>query len=114
MKRALVFWFTGLSGSGKSTVADGVKPLLEKAGYKTIVLDGDEVRRRHATSLGFSEEDIKKNNSLIVGLCEETRQKYDVILVPIISPYAASRQEAKKRLGDGFYEIYFNADLHCV
>lgn len=114
MKRALAFWFTGLSGSGKTTVAQGVKRLLEKAGYAVLIVDGDEVRASLHHNLGFSKADVKKNNALIAELCAARRNEFDVILVPIISPYAVSRKQAKKKLGDGFFEIYFDADVRCV
>jgi len=112
--RARVFWFTGLSGSGKSTVAKSVKPLLEVEGYSVLILDGDEVRKKLHLDLGFSEQDIKKNNILIAELCRSCRCDYDIILVPIISPYVYSRQQARELLGEGFFEIYFSADLHSV
>jgi adenylyl-sulfate kinase len=112
--RARVFWFTGLSGSGKSTVASAVKSLLDAEGYSVLILDGDDVRRRFHADLGFSEEDIKKNNSLIAQLCETSLKDYDAVFVPIISPYASSRQEARTLIGDGFLEIYFAADLDEV
>lgn len=114
MKKALIFWFTGLSGSGKTTIADNTKPMLENKGYSVLTLDGDEVRRNLHANLGFSEKDIKKNNSLIIGLCQKHRSGYDVILVPIISPYLSSRKEAREKLGEGFYEIYFSVDLATV
>jgi len=114
MKRGLVFWFTGLSGSGKTTIAEAIKPMLEEKGFSTFILDGDEVRERLHMNLGFSPSDIRKNNSLIVQLCIQNRAKYDIILVPIISPYASSRLEARRLLGEGFYEIYFAADLETV
>ena len=114
MKRALVLWFTGLSGSGKTTVAKASAFVLESKGYRTLVLDGDEVRKRLHSNLGFSPDEIKTNNELIVGLCQKSREKYDVILVPIISPYMESRQKARNLLGAGFYEIYFDANLDCV
>ena len=114
MKQGLVFWFTGLSGSGKTTVATAVKELLEAAGYAVLVLDGDDVRKRLHVHLGFSEADIKKNNQLIAGLCQEALRHYDVIMVPIISPYRVSRAEARLLLGKRFYEIFFAADLETV
>ena len=64
--------------------------------------------------LGFTEPEIRENNRLIVELCVENRARYDVILVPIISPYAISRHDARERVGPGFYEIYLNADLATV
>jgi len=95
MKKALIFWFTGLSGAGKTTVATGVNQQLDQAGYRTFILDGDEVRKNYHSHLGFSPEDIRKNNALIVELCRENQAKYDVILVH-------------------FYEIYIRASLSCV
>jgi adenylyl-sulfate kinase len=114
MKKGLVFWFTGLSGSGKTTVAEATKIVIEGSGYAVLIIDGDDVRSRLHIDLGFSPEDIKKNNSLIVQLCETQRCNFDVLLVPIISPYASSRAEARERLTDGFYEIFFSADLNTV
>lgn len=114
MKKSLVFWFTGLSGSGKTTIAQAVKSLLESSGYSVMILDGDDVRKSLHGHLGFAEEDIKKNNALIIDLCRTHRQDYDVIFVPIISPYEISRKDARQKLGEGFYEIHCSADLETV
>ena len=114
MSGAPVFWFTGLSGAGKTTVAEAVKEWLEKQGYSVLILDGDDVRNRLHKHLDFNERDIKENNFLICGLCLQYREEHDVILVPIISPYAQSRRRARDRLGEGFYEIFFNARLAIV
>lgn len=114
MKRGLVFWFTGLSGAGKTTVAEGVRVLLERKGYAVLVMDGDAVRGSLHRSLGFSEADIKENNARIAEMCIARRVAFDVILVPIISPYAVSRANARALLGQGFFEIYFDADVRCV
>lgn len=114
MKKAFIFWFTGLSGSGKTTVATGIKSLLGSHDYSVLILDGDDVRERLHVNLGFTEQDIKKNNSLIADLCHTYRNDYDVILVPIISPYDISRKQVRAFLGDGFFEVYFSADLASV
>lgn len=114
MKQGLIFWFTGLSGSGKTTVALGVKALLEADGYSVKVFDGDDIRRRMHSHLGFTEQDIKKNNTLIAKLCQTQRRDYNVIMVSIISPYLTSRRQARVLIGKGFYEIYFSADLQAV
>ena len=106
MKRALVLWFTGLSGSGKTTISREAARILEERGRSCLMLDGDEVRSRIHHHLGFSREDIVKNNGLIMRLCEEERSRYDFIFVPIISPFASSRQQAREILGDGFAEVY--------
>jgi adenylyl-sulfate kinase len=113
-KRAGVFWFTGLSGAGKTTVAERLKPMLESLGYSVLVLDGDDIRARLHRHLGFTEPEILENNRLIAEHCREVRGDFDVILVPIISPYAVSRKHARDLLGEGFYEVYFDANLETV
>jgi len=94
MSKTAFFWFTGLSGSGKTTVADGVKERLEDSGYSVCVVDGDQVRKSAHDHLGFSTEDIKKNNELIVEMCKRHSGKFDVVLIPIISPFKDSRNQA--------------------
>ena len=110
----IVLWFTGLSGSGKTHVANGLFKLLENRNISSMVLDGDEIRSKQHSNLGFTEEDIKRNNSLIVELCLKKQLSHKVIIVPIISPYRQSRKEARDILSDSFYEIYFSASLECV
>lgn len=109
-----VYWFTGLSGAGKTTIAEGARAHLEAAGRKVLILDGDDVRERLHTDLGFSEADIKLNNSLIANLCLDLRNAHDVVLVPIISPFVSSRREARERLAPGFYEIFVHAEVETV
>lgn len=113
-KAAPVFWFTGLSGSGKTTVAEGTRRRLVAEGLRVLVLDGDAVRGEKHRHLGFSECDIKENNALIVEICAKRRHECDIVLVPIISPYRESRAKARQALSSGFYEIYFAADLAVV
>jgi adenylylsulfate kinase len=114
MEKGLIFWFTGMSGAGKTTVAKKVEILLKAAGYSVLVLDGDDIRSRLHCKLGFSEADIKENNRLIAVLCQKEQSNYDLILVPIISPYRISRSESRDLFGRKFYEIYFSADLEVV
>jgi len=113
-RRAVIFWFTGLSGAGKTTLATALRDRLEDEGRRVLVLDGDDVRNRLHRHLGFTPEDIRLNNELIAGLCEEMRADAGLILVPIISPYRESRQLARKRLAPKFYEIYIAAPLHTL
>lgn len=112
--RAIIFWLTGLSGAGKSTLAETLRRSLEDDGRKVLILDGDDVRNRLHRHLGFTPDDIRENNSLIAGLCEENRDQFDFILVPIISPYRESRAAARRRLGPDFHEIYVTASLEVL
>ena len=109
-----VFWFTGLSGAGKTTVADAVAAELSLGGLTVVVLDGDEIRRRRDKPLGFSRDEVLINNAEIAALCLAKRDSADAILVPIISPYAQGRADARRLLGAGFYEIHFSAAKDCV
>lgn len=111
---AHVFWFTGLSGSGKSTLAEAARAALAAEGRRILVLDGDEVRNRMHNDLGFGEADIKENNRRIAQICIEESPQYDVLLVPIISPYLESRRDARRILGGRFHEVYCNADIAAV
>lgn len=114
MKTAPIFWCTGLSGAGKTTVTSAVKERLGDEGLSVTVFDGDDVRSTQHRDLGFTEVDIKLNNALIVELCHSSREDCDVILVPIISPYRESRRAARMTLEPGFYEVWFDASLAIV
>ena len=109
-----VAWFTGLSGSGKSTISEQTALILRNQGQSVQVLDGDAVRKTHQPPLGFSPEDIRENNRLMVKLCQESISEYDVILVPIISPFRGSRHHARRMLGQAFVEVYIKASLDEV
>ncbi len=111
---ASVFWFTGLSGSGKSSIANTTKALLTTQGFDILIIDGDDVRKKRHNHLGFSRDDILTNNRLICRLCEANRNNYDLIFVPIISPYREGRYAARQRLKSGFYEVFVDADLETV
>ncbi len=109
-----VFWFTGLSGAGKTTVADAARARLAEEDISVILLDGDELRRKRKTPLGFSRGDVLTNNAEIAALCRLERRRADAVFVPIISPYRQGRAAARAAIGDGFYEIHFSADRQCV
>ena len=114
MTDAKVAWFTGLSGVGKSTIAQRTAELLTERGHRVLVLDGDAVRESLHRHLGFNPDDIRENNRLMVGLCQDRVTDYDYILVPMISPFHDSRANARERLGQGFFEVYVSASLDEV
>lgn len=110
-----VIWFTGLSGSGKTTIALRLKEGLELLGKSVEILDGDVVRGTLNKHLGFSRADIKENNRLIAELARKKMKKADFILVPIISPYREDRAMAKSIIGDSFIELFINSSLQkCI
>jgi 3'(2'),5'-bisphosphate nucleotidase len=114
-KQKLIFWFTGFSGSGKTTIANKLETHLKKLNYKVKILDGDDVRNTLHKDLGFTKKDILLNNELISKLALEHIKDNDIILVPIISPYTESRTSARKLLGDTFVELYIKADINgCI
>jgi len=106
-----IAWFTGLSGSGKSTIANKASEILTELGCRVMTLDGDVVRSQLHRHLGFSRKDIEENNRLIAGLCKESMTEFDVILVPIISPFRDSRKAAREVLGTAFAEVHIYASL---
>jgi len=110
-----VLWFTGLSGSGKSTIADSLSKRLKAKGYIIKILDGDVVRNTLHRHLGFTKKDILLNNKLISQLALKYLDTHDIILVPIISPYRIGRENARKLLGRHFTEVYIKASLKkCI
>jgi adenylyl-sulfate kinase len=114
MSESIVLWFTGLSGAGKSTIADAAAERLRADGYRVRILDGDDVRERYHRHLGFSPEDIRENNRLISELCREAIGEADVILVPVISPFRDARDAARATIGTPFHEIYIRASVATV
>ena len=109
-----VLWLTGLSGSGKTTIATSISKKLIKKNYKVKILDGDKIRDSIHTNLGFSPSDIELNNQKIAFLCKELMGSFDLVIVPIISPFSRSRKLAREIIGEGFFEIYIKSFLDNV
>jgi adenylylsulfate kinase len=107
-------WLTGLSGAGKTTIADAVAQQLRAAGREVEVLDGDELRRGLSAGLGFSRED-RDTHVRRVGLVAELLARHGVVaLVPVIAPYAATRDEVRTRhdvCGTGYLEVHVATPL---
>lgn len=111
-----VLWFTGLSGSGKSTISLIIKEKLEKKGQKIKILDGDTIRESLHKNLSFSRNDILLNNKLIAKIAKENLNTFDSILVPIISPFKEGRLNAKKIIGENnFLELFISTPIkECI
>ena len=107
-----VVWFTGLSGSGKSTVAVEVEHALVENGINAYVLDGDNIRHGLNKNLGFSPEDRKENIRRIGEVAKLFSEANVVVLTAFISPYKEDRAIARELLPQGkFFEIFCDAPL---
>ncbi len=105
-------WFTGLSASGKSTIAHRVERKLFDKGIRTYVFDGDNVRHGINSNLGFSREDRKENLRRIAELSKLFVDAGMVVLAAFISPYKEDREYIRKRFdGDNFLEIYVKCSV---
>jgi len=104
-------WFTGLSGAGKSTIAEIVGPELERRGVLVDHLDGDVVRTNLSKGLGFSRED-RDTNILRIGFVSKLLVRHDAgVIVAAISPYRETRDLVRKMIGDGFVEVFVATSL---
>ena len=111
-QRAKVLWFTGLSGSGKSTIANGVENELHLMGYLTMLLDGDNVRAGINSNLSFSEDDRKENIRRIAEVSKLFVQAGVITLCSFVSPTEELRDLARGIIGkDDFIEIYVNTPV---
>jgi len=106
-----LIWFTGLSASGKSTIAHLVEKKLHGQGIRTYVLDGDNVRHGLNADLGFSREDRKENLRRIVKVCKLMVDAGLVVLTAFISPYKEDRAYVKNILKDDYIEIYVKCSV---
>src|SRR3989344_6695999 len=111
----MVFVFTGLSGSGKTALAEALKKTYKEQGKRVCILDGDAVRQKDARPLGFSREDIRENNRRIAFLVKEKKGEYDFIFIPVIAPFAEDRARSREIIGDSFFEVFVDCPLAtCV
>ena len=107
-----VLWFTGLSGSGKSTVANATERVLHDMGLQTYILDGDNVRMGLNKDLGFSPEDRTENIRRITEVAKLFADSGSVILTAFISPYREDRDKAREIIStEDFIEVFVSADL---
>ena len=107
-----VVWFTGLSGAGKSTVANLVDKRLHARGFHTFILDGDNVRHGLNRDLGFTDEDRVENIRRVAEVARLMADAGLIVLVSFISPFRAERRMARERFADGeFVEVFVDVPL---
>ncbi len=104
-------WFTGLSGSGKSTIASFLEKHLVALGRHTMILDGDNIRMGLNNNLGFSKEDRVENIRRIAEVCKLMNDAGLIVLVSVISPFALDRQNARNIIGEPFFEVFVDTSL---
>ncbi len=109
-QRGVTVWFTGLSGSGKTTISQALEAKLRAAGAKLEVLDGDIVRTNLTKGLGFSKEDRDENVRRIGFVSNLLTRNGVIVLVSAISPYRDVRDQVRARIGD-FVEVFANTPV---
>jgi adenylylsulfate kinase len=112
LQEPLVIWFTGLSASGKSTIAGALEQILTQQGYHTYLLDGDNVRHGLCKDLGFSDADRKENIRRVGEVARLGADAGLIILAAFISPFRSDRRIVRDILPDGqFVEVFVDAPL---
>ncbi len=114
-QRPAVLWFTGLSGAGKSTIANAVEQQLHVLGHRTYLLDGDNIRHGLNRDLGFTDVDRVENIRRVAEVARLLADAGLIILASFISPFRAERQLARDLLDEGeFIEIFVDAPLEVA
>lgn len=114
-QKAKVVWLTGLSGSGKSTIAIGLERKLHAKGFLTQILDGDNVRTGINKNLGFSDEDRTENIRRIAEVSKLFLNCGIITINSFVSPTIAIREQAREIIGkDDFIEVYINVPIEVA
>ncbi|MDX1400930.1 MAG: adenylyl-sulfate kinase, partial [Kiloniellales bacterium] len=111
-QKPCVLWFTGLSGAGKSTIANRIEQKLQASGRHTYLLDGDNVRHGLNKDLGFTDQDRVENIRRVAEVAKLMVDAGLIVLVSFISPFRSERRMAREMMDDGeFIEIFVDAPL---
>jgi len=110
-----IVWLAGMSGSGKSTLAEYIKDTYQKEGYSVRIIDGDDIRDRDVEKLNFGRKDVEVNNLRIAKLCLKSKDSgFDLILVPVISPYDEVRKRTRSLLEPYYHLVYVETDIDSL
>ena len=110
-QKSCTIWMSGLSGSGKSTIANLLEVELNSKGYHTYILDGDNTRMGLNKDLGFSEEARIENIRRVSEVCKLMNEAGLIVICSFISPFEKNREQAKEIIGDNFFEVFVDASL---
>lgn len=110
-QHACTIWFTGLSGAGKSSLANELEKRLAAMGKHTMLLDGDNIRMGLNKNLGFKEHDRIENIRRIAEVSKLMNDAGLIVLTSFISPFVRDRRSAREIIGDGFIEVYVSTPL---
>lgn len=116
-KQGTVIWLTGLSGAGKTTLAQGLSKRLKAAGLQVETLDGDEVRENLSRGLGFSKADRDTNVHRIGYVARLLARNKIVVIVPVIAPYRETRGDVRRLIQNDnsqFIEVFVRCDLQTL
>lgn len=110
-QRAATIWLTGLSGSGKSTIANALEKKLVEMGKHTMILDGDNVRMGLNNNLGFGDADRVENIRRIAEVAKLMNDAGLIVITAFISPFHTDRRKANSIIGERFFEVYVSTSL---
>ena len=110
MEKGFVLWFTGIPGSGKTTIGRRVYEILKKNGFKVEMLDGDEVRKWLSPEAGFTREDRERHLRRVIYVSKLLARNGVIVVATFVSPYRSIREEARKNI-DKFVEIYVKCSI---
>lgn len=111
-QKPCLLWFTGLSGSGKSTIANALDVALHNRGYHTFLLDGDNVRHGLCSDLGFSDDDREENIRRVGEVCKLFADAGLIVMSAFISPFTSDRRMVRKLFPAGeFIEVFMDTPL---
>ncbi len=108
-QKGLVIWLYGISGSGKSTIANAAEKVLHKQGRMTTILDGDNLRTGVNKNLGFSDADRRENIRRASHVARIFAQQGIITLVSVITPHHELRDLARDTIGDDYFEVFVKA-----
>lgn len=110
-QQGLVLWLCGLSGSGKSTMANALERTLHGEGKYVILLDGDNLRSGLNGDLGFSDEDRHENIRRTAEVAKILSSNGAIVILSLITPQEENRAQARQIIGDSYREIFIKADF---